>query len=311
MIERILAVLNQAGWQIQTLPQGWLGIWEPSGGKGLALRSLSTGEGLPSLEAAEAARLNDALVICPDGVNSDLLRQADPARQYWFWDLRTGEIFPYPHANPQPMLTWLEGVFQGEVRPFGETKQQKGKKLPWATYVVIMVDVIVFLLMELAGGSTRTSVLIAFGAKVNPLIQQGEVWRLVTANFIHIGFVHLAFNMYALWSLGSFAEELFGHARFLLLYLISGIGGTLASYLFSQAISAGASAAIFGLLGALILYSWRHPQLWRSGFGMNLVVVTAVNLIFGMSQPGIDNFAHLGGLVSGAVLTQLGERKTK
>ncbi len=309
MLERILTALNQAGWLTQVLPNGWLGAWEPLNERGMALLTLSPGETLPPLVVPQDARVGDVLVFCPGGVDSALLRQVDGIHQYWFWDLRTGEIFPYPQANSQPMRHWLEGSLQGEVRSLAERKASRGH-IPIFTYTFLVLNVLVFLLMEIAGGSTHTDVLIAFGAKVNLLIQQGEVWRLLTANFIHIGLMHLAFNLYALWFLGPFAEELFGHGRFLVLYLVSGVGGTLSSFLLSPALSAGASAAIFGLLGALILYSWRHPQLWRSGLGMNLVVVTAVNLVFGMIQPGIDNYAHLGGLVCGAVITALGEIKT-
>ena len=311
MLQRILVVLSQAGWQIESLSQGFWEVRDPAGGKSLALYALADGQELPSLGNMEIDRLKDVLVICSGGVNSDMLKQVDRVYQYWFWDLQTGQIFPYPFADPVPLLSWLDGVLQGEVISFDLARKQKTKTVPWVTYVLILVDILIFLLMEFAGGATRTTVLIAFGAKVNPLIDQGEVWRLLVANFLHIGFVHLAFNMYALWSLGAFVEELFGHARFLLLYLVSGIGGTSVSYLLSPAISAGASGAIFGLLGALIVYSWKRPQLWRSGLGMNLIVVTGVNLVFGMIQPGIDNFAHLGGLLSGAIVTQLSQLRAK
>lgn len=307
MIERIVTALQDSGWLIRTLSQGWLGAWEPTRQQGVALREVLASESLPPLEAAEAEGLDDVLVICPEGVDSSLLRQ-NSKRQYWFWDLRTGQIFPYPQADSECFSGWLNAVLQGQVNSLDELKQNT-RHSPYVTYALLAMNAAVFMLMELSGGSTNTDVLVRFGAKVNQLIQQGEVWRLFTANFIHVGPMHLAFNLYALWTLGPFAEGLFGHKRFIALYLLSGIAGTTSSFLFSTAISAGASAAIFGLLGALILYSWRHPQLWRSGLGMNLVVVTAVNLIFGMIQPGIDNFAHLGGLVSGALLVQIGEWK--
>ena len=79
------------------------------------------------------------------------------------------------------------------------------------------------------------------------------------------------------------------------------MGGSIASYLFSPVLSAGASGAIFGLLGALLYNSYKRPALWKSGLGMNLVVVILVNFGFGLVQPGIDNFAHLGGLITGTL----------
>ena len=152
-------------------------------------------------------------------------------------------------------------------------------------------------------------VLIQFGAKVNTLIQAGEVWRLFASTFIHIGIIHLIFNLYALWALGPLTEESLGHRKFLLIYILSGLGGSIASFVFSTALSAGASGAIFGLLGALLYYSYKRPALWKSGLGMNLVLVILVNLGFGLVQPGIDNFAHLGGLITGTISCVLLSKK--
>jgi rhomboid protease GluP len=112
-----------------------------------------------------------------------------------------------------------------------------------------------------------------------------------------------------LWALGPLTEESLGHRKFLLIYILSGLGGSIASFVFSTALSAGASGAIFGLLGALLYYSYKRPALWKSGLGMNLVVVILVNLGFGLVQPGIDNFAHLGGLITGTVSCVLLSKK--
>jgi Uncharacterized membrane protein (homolog of Drosophila rhomboid) len=104
-------------------------------------------------------------------------------------------------------------------------------------------------------------------------------------------------------------EEIFGHWRFLIIYILSGLGGSIASFFFSAAISAGASGAIFGLLGALLLFSYKRPNLWKSGLGMNLIIVIIVNFGFGLLQPGIDNFAHLGGLLTGGISSVLLTKK--
>lgn len=172
----------------------------------------------------------------------------------------------------------------------------------YVTIILSAIMVIVFILMTLAGGSTKTQNLILFGAKVNELILQGEYWRLMTSMFIHIGFLHLAFNLYALWILGSFCEEHFGRWRFLIVYFLSGLAGSLASFIFTDAISAGASGAIFGILGALVSYAWKKPKLWRSGFGKNLIVIIVINLILGVLQPQIDIYAHVGGMLIGLIL---------
>lgn len=151
----------------------------------------------------------------------------------------------------------------------------------------------------------RLSTLVFFGAKVNEFIAEGEVWRLFTAMFLHGDIIHLLFNLYALYILGPMVEGFFGHRRFLLIYFIGGLWGSVASYAFSQAISVGASGAIFGLIGATTIYFLRY----RENFGprgraivQNMLVVIGINLVLGLSVPGIDNWGHMGGLIGGTAV---------
>jgi rhomboid protease GluP len=170
------------------------------------------------------------------------------------------------------------------------------------TWIMLAGIVLVFLLETLAGGSTNTQVLVRLGAKVTPLIVQGEYWRLFTSTFLHIGLVHLAFNGYALLLLGTELERLFAWPRFLAIYLLSGLFGSLASYALSDTISAGASGAIFGLIGALAAFFALHRDrlgAWGRARLGNTVFLIAINLFLGFTQPGIDNLGHLGGLLAG------------
>lgn len=177
------------------------------------------------------------------------------------------------------------------------------------TWLIIAINVIVWLLMELNGGSDNSDTLIAFGAKVNELIDQGQVWRLLTAMFLHIGIIHLTVNQYSLYAVGTLLERFMGATRFAILYVLAGLCGSLASYWFSpNAISAGASGAIFGLLGALGIFFLLHRRLFGpAGNRMlaNIVAVAAINLVLGASFAGIDNFAHVGGLLGGVALGAL------
>jgi rhomboid protease GluP len=177
------------------------------------------------------------------------------------------------------------------------------------TWLIIAINVIVWLLMELNGGSDNSDTLIAFGAKVNELIDQGQVWRLLTAMFLHIGIIHLTVNQYSLYAVGTLLERFMGATRFAILYVFAGLCGSLASYWFSpNAISAGASGAIFGLLGALGIFFLLHRRLFGpAGNRMlaNIVAVAAINLVLGASFAGIDNFAHVGGLLGGVALGAL------
>ena len=170
---------------------------------------------------------------------------------------------------------------------------------PFFTYVFIAIQLAVFLWLQLHGGSTNTSTLIKYGAKVNQLIMDGEWWRFITPVFLHIGFMHLAMNTLALYFLGMEVERIFGNLRFLVIYLFAGVTGFIASFIFSANLSAGASGAIFGCFGALLYFGVIHPKLFFRTMGLNLIVVLGINLMIGFSASGIDNAGHLGGLVGG------------
>jgi len=186
---------------------------------------------------------------------------------------------------------------------------------PVVTQVLLGVILAVFVVSVLLGlmlyGSwtsltnTNINVLILMGAKVNPLIAQGEIWRLFTAIFLHSGVMHLLFNLYALYVLGPLLEGYIGHLRFLAVFLVSGLYGSLLSYALSGPISVGASGAIFGLLGAITVFFLHY----RDNFGgqgrailQNMLVVLALNLVIGFSSGFIDNWGHIGGLIGGALV---------
>ncbi len=310
MFEHILATLDRAGWELQELG-GW--HCAVNGHQGFLFGALSDLDqdwwAIP--QKRKQVHHWNIIVICSEGLDSSYLRRPFPDRvQLWFWDIQTGEVFPYPPTRDFTIMHWLEKIARGEaVSELPVTRQTRpNRSNAWISYLLIGLNVLVFLLMSLAGGSTNEDVLIRFGAKVDSLIQAGQVWRLLTSAFIHIGILHLAFNMYALWIVGPLTEKMFGHRRFLIIYLLSAIGGSTASYLFSPALSAGASGAIFGLFGALLVHSWQRPQLWKSGLGMNLLVVIGINLFLGIVQPGIDNYAHLGGLLTGLIFSLISSR---
>lgn len=174
-------------------------------------------------------------------------------------------------------------------------------------YSLFAFNIIIFILMTFAGGSQNESTLLAFGAKTNDLINSGEVWRFVTPIFLHIGLLHLAFNSYALWIVGPQVEKLYGGARFLLLYVVTGIAGVAASYWYHpENVSAGASGAIFGLFGVLLVFSIKYrktiPAFFSKALGKGMLQTLAINLAIGFLIPQIDTSAHVGGLVAGCVL---------
>ncbi|HEY3340367.1 MAG TPA: rhomboid family intramembrane serine protease [Anaerolineae bacterium] len=177
---------------------------------------------------------------------------------------------------------------------------------PLWTFVFLGLIVLVYIAEELTGGSTSTANLIRLGANYAPLVAQGEYWRLVTANFLHIGILHIAVNAYALYILGTEMEALFGHTRFIVIYLLTGISGAVFSFMMTQGLSAGASTALFGLFGALAVFFYRQRQLLGELGRQRLIslgVTLLINVVIGLSPgSGIDNWGHLGGVLGGAIL---------
>ncbi|MHC0035917.1 rhomboid family intramembrane serine protease [Pseudoneobacillus sp. C159] len=174
---------------------------------------------------------------------------------------------------------------------------------PILTYVFMAIQVIVFLLLELNGGSQNSRTLVEFGAKFNPLILEGEWWRFITPIFLHIGFLHLFMNTLSLYFLGTAVEKIYGTTRFFWIYLFSGILGVIASFAFSPNLSAGASGAIYGCFGALLYIGMVYPGLFFRTLGRNLITILILNIVISFTVPSIDMAGHLGGLVGGFVAT--------
>ena len=166
--------------------------------------------------------------------------------------------------------------------------------------------IVVFALAERSGSTTNPETLLRFGAAWRGLVWQGEWWRLITAMFLHIGIVHLVWNIWAGFSWAAPFERLMGSYRFLLVYLLSGLAGSAASVIGHDAVSAGASGALFGVVGGVLvvhrktLGSW--SALWAQKDIRNNLLMMAAWLVLGPFM-GFDSFAHGGGLVAGAALT--------
>jgi membrane associated rhomboid family serine protease len=170
---------------------------------------------------------------------------------------------------------------------------------PTVTYVLIGINVVAFLLMLVSGiDETATQ----WGMFPPSIAIDNEWWRLITSAFLHGGWLHIAFNMYVLYSLGPSLERLLGHSRYLVLYLMAALGGAVCSYAFSDVmtVSVGASGAIFGLMGALVVAGRKL----RYDITQVLVLL-AVNFAIGFLAPGVDWKAHVGGLIVGAVVAAI------
>ncbi|HEX7996902.1 MAG TPA: rhomboid family intramembrane serine protease [Pyrinomonadaceae bacterium] len=195
------------------------------------------------------------------------------------------------------------------------------------TIVLLVANIFLFLLTALSSGGENSpsfsSVLVAYGAKTNSLINAGQWWRFVTPVFLHGGIVHLLMNMYGLWVLGPYVERLYGSAKFVFFWVLTGIAGVLGSYLTvrpgmqlnvasrflfknGDPVSVGASGALFGLIGVLFVFGikFRHelPDGFKRAFGTGMLPTILLNVFIGFTIPVIDNAAHMGGLIAGAAL---------
>ena len=177
------------------------------------------------------------------------------------------------------------------------------------TPAIVAINLIVFTIMIAAGVhimSPKIVDLLAWGANYAPKTTGGEWWRLVTSNYLHIGVIHIAFNMWVFWSVGQFVERLVGNLGFFLVYLFSGVVGGFATVLWSPGVvSAGASGAVFGVYGCLLAFlalgRGSIPRPVLKALGNNAVFFVVVNLLYGLGQENVDMAAHLGGLAAGFV----------
>ena len=177
-------------------------------------------------------------------------------------------------------------------------------KKPIVTYSLIFICILVFILMYVLGnGSTDNYTLLVFGANVDTLTKNGDYYRLFTSMFLHIGILHLLCNMYSLYIIGKEVENVFGKVKYLIIYLLSGIAGSILSLAFNHnTICAGASGAIFGLLGALLYIGYYYRTYLGATLTRSIIPVIVLNLIIGFTSSGIDNAAHIGGLVGGILI---------
>jgi rhomboid protease GluP len=191
----------------------------------------------------------------------------------------------------------------GPVSPAPAVRPQAvpvpGVRPVW-TYAILAATCLVFLGQWTLGDSFTY-----YGLKIDALIRQGETWRFVTPIFFHGGLIHLFFNMYALYNIGPRIERPLGYDLFLVVYLYSGVAGVAASFVMTPDNSLGASGAIFGLIGSLAVFLYRHSRLFGSiGRSMlyNVIFIIVINLAIS-NLPGIDIWGHIGGLAAGVLIT--------
>jgi len=215
-------------------------------------------------------------------------------------EIGAGLVCPYCRAHNPPVI-FVSGA--------SVSTPPVAQRYISPTHIIVGLCVLVFLAMVFTGASplnpTREQ-LLRWGANWGPLSLGAQPWRILTSNYVHVGIIHLGFNMWCLWNLGQLAERILGRLNFVVLYTICGLAGSLASlWWHPMVVGAGASGAIFGLAGASIAaFYLGHlpiPKAAMQATMRSLLTFVGYNLLFGLT-PGIDNSAHIGGLVAGVVM---------
>lgn len=235
------------------------------------------------------------------------LKEFDDIKQY----KTVMEVFPDIIKKSKIKEKGMELFFKltSEINKKNEQEGIKAEEIfkpkkPIITVSLIIINVIVFILMYIFGkGSQDAFTLIKFGAFQKELILGGEYYRLITSAFLHIGIFHLLFNCYALYVIGRQLESFLGKIKFLIIYFVSALCGSLMSMIFPISISAGASGAIFGLLGSLLYFGYNYRVYLGTVLKSQIIPLILINLIFGFMVSGINNAAHIGGLIGGILIT--------
>jgi rhomboid protease GluP len=219
------------------------------------------------------------------------------------------------HEPPPPLPVHQGFMGVGEPPPQWEPPPSPSSEphdeprfVPWATWAVMGLCALVFWLEGQAPGGFSGARLDDLGANISIKTVQGQWWRLWSSTFMHLNVAHLVVNMVSLYNVGPALEQLLGRARLLALYAFAGLCGSLVSciaHLHQPSVAVGASGAIFGMAAglALLLSTWgdRGAAQGVRDAGHEMVGLLGINLVYGLMTPGIDNSAHVGGLVGGLV----------
>lgn len=220
------------------------------------------------------------------------------------------EIFPdivektgHKEKGMELLFKITDDINKSNVKKNAKLDKLFSKKTPYITYIIMGICFIMFLI---TGMGNDTGVLIEYGANLDVLVKNGEYYRLLTSMFLHSGLLHLFFNMYALYIIGPQVESFFGKTKYLIIYLLSGISGSLLSVAFNvNTVSVGASGAIFGLFGALLYFGYNYRGYLGNVIKSQILPVVIINLIFGFVSTGVDVAGHIGGLIGGIIVSSV------
>jgi membrane associated rhomboid family serine protease len=263
----------------------------------------------PAIVNREFALQNIANVeVFGNAVRFEVLERNEPARALQFWAVNAADAEGIAARLPKTRTEAFSPAL-AEAAEFDRRLRALTPATP-ATLTLIATNCVVFASAAALGAgifSPDGEVIARIGSDFTPLTVGGQWWRLLTSTFLHFGLFHLAFNMWALYANGPLAERIFGSARYLLIYLCAGLAGSAASLWWHAVVNGvGASGAIFGVFGAILAFFLRKdggvPASVLKRHRTSVAAFIGYNLLFGLRSSGIDNAAHIGGLIAGFLL---------
>lgn len=192
-----------------------------------------------------------------------------------------------------------EDINKKNIETSNKAEDVFSKKTPYITYILIFVNILFYVLSIISNSFYNSMVL-------NPSkILNGEYYRLLSCIFMHGGIIHLICNMYCLYVIGPQIESFFGKIKYIVIYLLSGIIGSLMSLSITNSISLGASGAIFGLLGSILYFGYHYRVYLSQAIKSQIIPLIVLNLFLGFILSGVDNAAHIGGLIGGILVSMM------
>ena len=239
-------------------------------------------------------------------------RLCSSGKNIWVYSEKENRLFIYENqpGDFYGLRAKLEGLRMGKAGGWIKSEKKIGK-IPYMTIVIVAINVIVHLIMS-AGGATENALYMASNGAMYPdfLTYNHQWWRIITSMFLHFNITHLMNNMIIFYCIGSRFENVIGHWKMPVTYLISGVGGGLLSYAIMMitgdyAVSAGASGAVFGMIGGLlwIVISQKGNVEGMTTRGMGVMLI--LSLYFGFTTAGVDNWCHIGGLLCGFFMAMI------
>ena len=246
-----------------------------------------------------------------DNAHLDKINKMDCMYLYEEEDIKNYDFIDKPFPDMKKKLKFTEKGLELFIKITNDINQKNKEnadqakevfehKKPVVTTILIVLNILIYILSILFGEYEN---ILNNYCVYGPLIRVGEYYRLLTGIFLHGGLLHLLFNCYALWIIGNQIESFMGRGKYLIIYLFSGLMGSLFSITFSNYASIGASGAIFGLLGSMLYFGYHYRIYLGNVIKSQILPLIILNLVLGFIISGVDNFAHIGGLLGGALIT--------